>query len=459
MINATIIYYADQNQVPILPFLLKDRIHMPDSQIQSTTSTLLAVYAAASCAASPITGVLTDKFSSTRKLPFVLGLIMLAIATVLLALGQSVAILVVARLLQGASGGVVWTIGIAIIKDSVSQQDLGKTMGTVFSFISVAGLFSPILGGVLYSKAGYAGVFGLGIGLVVMDFVLRFLMIEKSVAARYEHHHSINQDSRHHHDPETLDPSEETPLLQNGSSDQSQYSLSAPKSRITKSLPILLLFRDPALPTALWIAFMQALLLGAFDATIPLVASILFGFTSLQAGLLFIPLGGADFLLGPVFGWCVDKYGPRLLAVCGFTFLVPALLLLRLPTDSSLTETFPQPNLIALLCGLLALNGVGLAAINAPSIVEASSLLEKYSKANKEIFEEGAPYAQLFGINSMLFSAGLTVGPLIAGNLREEIGYGNMNAVLAGICGATAVLSWAFLGRKGSGKEGEEEEE
>lgn len=52
-------------------------------------------------------------------------------------------------------------------------------MGTIFSFISVASLFSPLIGGILYSKTGYTGVFGLGVGIVAIDFVLRILMVEK----------------------------------------------------------------------------------------------------------------------------------------------------------------------------------------------------------------------------------------------------------------------------------------
>lgn len=91
--------------VPVLPFLLKDRMNTPESQIQGTISMLLAVYAAASCAASPIAGVLADKFASSRQLPFTVSLLMLVAATVMFALGQNIAVLVVARLLQGASGG------------------------------------------------------------------------------------------------------------------------------------------------------------------------------------------------------------------------------------------------------------------------------------------------------------------------------------------------------------------
>jgi MFS family permease len=430
--------------VPVLPFMLKDRANVPDAEIQSNVSNLLAIYAAASVITSPIAGVLADKFSKSRQLPFVTGLVMLVFATVLLAVGQSVFVLAIARFLQGASGGVVWTVGLAIVIETVGPENLGKAMGTIFSFISVAGLLSPTCGGALYATTGYAGVFGIGIGLIVVDLILRVLMIEQKVAIKYHK----SQPSREVAD-RTNGDTEQSPLLPSTSATtttHSRYRLSKPTNRITQSLPILLLFRDPGLLMAIWIALMQAFLLGSFDATVPLVASEQFGFNSLEAGLLFLPLGGADFLLGPVFGWCVDRYGTRLLSVLGFATLVPTLVLLRLPTDETVTDPLDNGRHIALYAGLLAANGVGLAIINSPSIVEAGNIVESYWRANQDIFLQ-APYAQLYGINSMVFGGGLTLGPLLAGYLREKIGYGNMNAVLAGTCGLTALLSSVFMGR------------
>jgi MFS family permease len=431
--------------VPVLPFMLKERANVPQSQIQSTVSNLLAIYAAASVATSPIAGILADKFSKSRQLPFVSGLVMLVFATVLLAVGQSVLVLAIARFLQGASGGVVWTVGLAIVIETVGPENLGKAMGTIFSFISVAGLLSPTCGGALYAKTGYVGVFGVGIGLIGVDFILRLLMIEKKTAAKFQESNLPQQDGA-----TASGDTEQTPLLPDTPATtitQRRYQLSKPQNRITQSLPILLLLRDPALLMAIWIAFMQAFLLGAFDATVPLVASEQFGFNSLKAGLLFLPLGGADFLLGPVFGWCVDRYGTKLFSALGFVALVPSLVLLRLPADEAITEPLDKGRHVALYAGLLALNGVGLAIINSPSIVEAGYIVDNYWHANRDIFQE-APFAQLYGINSMVFSGGLTLGPLVAGHLREIIGYGNMNAVLASICGLTALLSGVFMGRK-----------
>jgi MFS family permease len=435
--------------VPVLPFMLQDRINIPDSQIQSTISNLLAIYAAASCLASPIAGVLADRLSSSRQLPFLLGLILLLLSTILLAVGNSIPILALARFLQGASGGTVWTIGLALLLETVGQANLGKTIGTIFSFCSVAGLFGPVVGGFLYAKTGYVGIFSVGIALIVVDFMMRLLMIEKKVAARY-----TTKPSRPTSPDSSLSASstvdESTPLLLDGAplqeETQTSYRLPEPKSRITKALPILLVLRDPALLTALLMGFIQALLLGAFDATVPVVAAQRYNFDSLRAGLLVLPLGGADFFLGPVFGWCVDRWGTKPLSVLGFAYLVPVLVLLRLP--AAFSAVIDRKGQIALYATLLALNGVGLAIINSTSIVESGNVVERYWKANEALFEGQAPYAQLYGINSMMWSGGLTVGPVLSGVLKEAIGYGNMNAVLAGICGITALLAAMFVSGK-----------
>ncbi|KAF2199543.1 MFS general substrate transporter [Delitschia confertaspora ATCC 74209] len=445
--------------VPVLPFILKDHIHLPSSTIQSQISNLLAIYAAASMLASPMAGILADRMLSSRQLPFLLGLVLLLCSTLLLAIGRSIPVLALARFLQGASGGTVWTIGLALLTETVGQENLGKTIGTIFSFVSVAGLFSPIVGGLLYAKTGYTGVFGIGAAFVVLDFIMRLLMIEKKVAAPY-----LFSDQNPSESSDSLEPhasTEWTPLLSNRSPETlpelSPYHLEPPKNRLTKTLPILLLLCSPSLLTGLFLGLIQATLLGAFDATVPLVASQRYSFDSLRAGLLFLPLSLSDFLFGPVFGWAVDRWGTKPVAVAGFTFLVPVLTLLRIPVDNP--SDAEMGHQIALYVSLLALNGIGLAIINSTSIVECGSVLEKYCKANPKIFAE-PPYAQLYGLNSMVWSLGLTVGPLMSGNLREKVGYGDMNAVMAGVCAGTAVLAMMFVGnraevtREGKDREG-----
>ena len=116
--------------VPILPFILRDRTDVPEEKVQSYVSALLAAYAGASVLSSLPAGIIADRVT-TRQLPFLLGLTALLGATLLLFLGQTIAVLIVARILQGISAAVVWTIGLALTLDTVGPENLGKTIGSV----------------------------------------------------------------------------------------------------------------------------------------------------------------------------------------------------------------------------------------------------------------------------------------------------------------------------------------
>ncbi|KAI1441271.1 MFS transporter-like protein [Annulohypoxylon stygium] len=438
--------------VPVLPFLLQTRLSIPSSEIQSYVSNLLAAYAGASVISSVPAGWIAD-WTGARRGPFLGGLAALLAATVMLAFGRSVAVLFVARVLQGVSAAVVWTVGLAMVLDTVGPQNLGKVIGSIFSFISVGELLAPVIGGVLYEKTGYSGVFGVAAGVLGLDFVMRLLVVEKKTAAKYDGNvssdhdrHSIPQvdGAEDHNDEEASTPTENSALLPNKPKDSSTYKIHNPPNRITRTLPILLCFRNPRLLVGFILAFVQASLLGLFDATIPTEAASLFNITSLHAGLLFIALDVPYLILGPVAGWAVDRYGTKLASVLGFGYLVPALILLRLPSDHLLSGM----SNVVLYCALLALNGVGLAVIGSPSVVETSFVVQEYDRANPGLFGANGPYAQLYGFNSLFFCAGLTVGPVIAGALRDGIGYGNMNLIFAIISGVTAVASFFVIGGK-----------
>jgi MFS family permease len=116
--------------VPILPFMLRERVGVPEDQIQSHVSALLAAYAAASVLSSPVAGLLADRMS-TRQSPFLFGLTALLAATVLLFVGKTVPVLALARVLQGISAAFVWTIGLALCLETVGPENLGKTIGSV----------------------------------------------------------------------------------------------------------------------------------------------------------------------------------------------------------------------------------------------------------------------------------------------------------------------------------------
>jgi MFS family permease len=417
--------------VPILPFILADRLDVPHNKIQTYTSALLACFAGASVLFSLPAGILADKLPA-RQLPFLLGLVALLASTILLWLGETIPVLVIARILQGISAAVVWTIGLALILDTVGSNKLGVTIGSIFSFISVGELAAPVLGGIVYKKSGSGAVFGMGFGLLAIDFLMRLAVIEKKIAVKY----GLKDDEEV---DEGEEANEDSPLLANGVGGLDDWEIPKDQPKWIRKFPLLYCLKNPRLLVAELVAFTQATLLAVFDSTIPTEAQDLFGFDSLKAGLLFMPLVLPYLVLGPLFGKGVDKYGPKLAASIGFAFLVLPLILLRIPHDGGNGE-------IAKFCVFLGMCGIGMAMISAPSIVEASFVVEQYYRANPEVFGDEGPYAQLYAINSMVFSAGLTLGPLVSGALRDAIGFGNMNAVVAGMCAVVSVLCYVFLG-------------
>lgn len=110
---------------------------MPESQVQSYTSALLAVLAGSSVVFSPISGILADRVS-TRQAPFLFGLSTLIGATILLFLATTIPVLTIARVLQGISSAVVWTLGLAICIETVGPENLGKTIGSVRSCMLIS---------------------------------------------------------------------------------------------------------------------------------------------------------------------------------------------------------------------------------------------------------------------------------------------------------------------------------
>jgi MFS family permease len=418
--------------VPILPFILQDRLFLPRSSVQKYSSILLACQAGAQLLFSLPAGLLADRMSS-RQLPFLCGLVSLFAATILLWFGQELWVLVVARLLQGISASVVWTVGMALVHDTVGNERLGIVIGTIFSIIGVGEVIAPVVGGVLYHKAGEAAVFLIGLTLLTIDFIMRMFLIEKKVAAKYMILvEDVGSEDTLADENEEVD--ETTQLV--AKEDPDEWNIPEDQPVWIQTFPILYCLRNPRFFTAQVGSFMQATLLGVYDSTIPTETVDLFGFNSMHTGLVFVPLVLTYLVCGPIAGRGVDKYGTKPAATFGFLWMVIPLTLLRIPKSGD----------IVLYCALLALGGIGLAFISSPSIVESNHVVERYYKANKTFFGAKGPHAQMYAITSISFCLGLTIGPLIAGFLRLKIGYGNMNAVIACMSLLVGIKSFVYLG-------------
>lgn len=416
---------------------------------------LLTSYALSSLVFSIPAGLITDRMTS-RRLPFFIGLVLLIASTVLLAVGQTILVLIVARVLQGMSAAVVWTVGLVLLRDTVGKERLGTVLGGIFGFISVGNLISPVLGGIIYDKIGDKAVFGLGLGLLLVDLVLRAVVVERSVAERWKVQSNMVDEQTVEEGSNTT-ATERSPLLprpsgpvkphevkidpgnESTSAEDSKYVLPNPLPKYLPSPLLYIFFTSPRLMMSTLTALLQSTLVAINDTTIPLHALDLFGFTPLRSGLLFIPLLTPLLVLGPLIGYIIDKNGTKLPSAIGFLYLSIPVLLLGLPHAGGTNEVVKYA-VILLFCG------VGSSSVSAVSLVEVSDVAARYHDANPGVFGDQGPFALVFAWNSVVLNAGFALGPMMAAWLIDLLGYWGMNACMSCMCVVVGVLCFFFMG-------------
>ena len=423
--------------VPVIPFALTNRVGVEQKDVQHWVSILLAVYGASLLATSPVCGWMADHTKS-RRLPLLVGLLALAGSTLLLCLGNSLALLVLGRVLQGISAAIVWTVGLALLVDTVGHDTVGQAMGYVAMAMSIAVLVAPLLGGIVYARSGYFAVFYMAFGLIVLDVILRVLLVEKKIARQWD----VTAE-------DTLpEQSLEKPLsaehgvsgLSELSPDTGAQQTGSPLQRApTKGRSsIVLLLTSRRLLAALYCTLTQATLLTAWDAVLPLYTHRIFGWSSIGAGLIFFPLIVPSFL-SPVFGLWSDRKGPRGPTTIGFLVAVPFLVLLRLVDHGGIHQ-------IVLLCALLALLGLALSMAMTPLLAEITYVVGHKEKSHPGAFGGKGAYAMAYGLFNVAFAGGMLVGPIWGGFVTQGKGWGTTCWTLAVLSIAGAVVAQLWIG-------------
>jgi multidrug resistance protein len=133
--------------VPVLPDLSRRLGASP-----TTIGLLFASFGLTLLIVSIPMGAISDRIG--RKGPMLGGLVALAAASVLFAIGDTLPLLFAARLVQGAADAVTWVVGFALLADLYGPEERGAVMGTVMSGATFAFMFGPTLGGWLYETGG-----------------------------------------------------------------------------------------------------------------------------------------------------------------------------------------------------------------------------------------------------------------------------------------------------------------
>ncbi|KPI99551.1 Vesicular acetylcholine transporter [Papilio xuthus] len=119
----------------------------------SATGILFASKAIVQLMINPFSGALIDRIG--YDIPMMIGLIIMFLSTSIFACGRSYGMLFFARSLQGVGSAFADTSGLAMIADRFTEEaERSKALGIALAFISFGCLVAPPFGGALYQFAG-----------------------------------------------------------------------------------------------------------------------------------------------------------------------------------------------------------------------------------------------------------------------------------------------------------------
>ncbi|ROW13318.1 hypothetical protein VPNG_05419 [Cytospora leucostoma] len=448
--------------VPVIPFALTSRAGISEDSVQTWNAILLACYTIAMFIGSPVVGIYADHTSSRRR-PLLIGLFALAGSTILLCLGRTIALLILGRILQGASAAVVWTVGLALVADTV-PDNIGQAMGYSGLAMSLGLLVSPAIGGAVFAGAGYYAVYHVAFGCIFLDIILRLILVEKKVARQW-----IDGEEESDPEPGAADatpanrpPADEgdvsgTTLSDKGVGDMVQHSRahttshavppmasSVIESRQTAKYPKLRLLKSRRILAANFGIIIQAGVMASWDTVLPLFVKSTFHWSSTAAGLIFFCIFIPSFT-SPMVGWLSDRYGARWPSFAGFVASIPFLGCLRFVTEDTIGHK-------VLLGALLALMGLTLTFSNMPLMAEITYAIEAEDAKNPGIFGHKGVYGLAYGLFCTAFALGGSIGSLMSGYIMAGAGWNTLTWALAiWMAGGAVVVASGVGGKPASG--------
>lgn len=138
--------------LPGLPSLSQD-LGGPAWQVQLTLTACLVGLAFGQIIAGPISDTLG------RRRPLLVGLLLYAASSLLCALAPSTPVLILFRLVQGASGAAGIVLSRAIVRDLFAGDEIARFFGLTSMISGVAPILAPVVGGQVLSFTSWRGVF------------------------------------------------------------------------------------------------------------------------------------------------------------------------------------------------------------------------------------------------------------------------------------------------------------
>lgn len=177
--NLFIVFLGVGLVIPVMP-MLQESMHLSGT----TMGLLVSVFAIAQLIASPIAGIMSDKFGRTKLIA--LGMLIFSLSELIFGLGHSVSWLYFSRGLGGIAAALIMPSVTAYVADVTTLEERPKAMGFVSAAISGGFIIGPGVGGMIAHwgmRVPFfaAALFGF-IGAIMAIFILKEPSKEQSQA-------------------------------------------------------------------------------------------------------------------------------------------------------------------------------------------------------------------------------------------------------------------------------------
>jgi MFS family permease len=173
LVSAVMAYALLQSLVvPALPTIQAD-LHTT----QNATTWLITGYLLSASVCTPILGRIGDVFGKERMLVVTLGA--LGAGTALAAVSNSIGLLIIARLIQGAGGGVL-PLAFGIIRDEFPREKVAGAIGLAAAMIAVGSGLGITVAGPIVSHLSYHWLFIIPLLLIIPAAVAAHLLVPES---------------------------------------------------------------------------------------------------------------------------------------------------------------------------------------------------------------------------------------------------------------------------------------
>src|SRR5215469_3774511 len=160
--------------IPMLPYFVT---HFGASPF--VVGILFGTFSLCQLVTAPLWGHVSDRFG--RKRVLIISQIGATIGWAMLAFAPSIALVFVARIIEGVSGGNI-SITQAYVADLVEAKDRSRAFGLIGAMFGAGMIFGPLVGGLLFARFGFAAPFLAAAALQAATLLITIIMLPESRA-------------------------------------------------------------------------------------------------------------------------------------------------------------------------------------------------------------------------------------------------------------------------------------